>query len=56
MGQAGAWTADVSFSGVRVPREALVGEAAAAGYSTAMKSLAHGRLVIAGCASAWRRG
>jgi acyl-CoA dehydrogenase len=48
MGQAGAWTADVSFSGVRVPREALVGEAAAAGYATAMKSLAHGRLVIAG--------
>ena len=48
MGQAGAWTADVSFSGVRVPREALVGEAAAAGYRTAMKSLAHGRLVIAG--------
>ena len=47
MGQAGAWTADVSFSGVRVPREALVGEAAAAGYSTAMRSLAHGRLVIA---------
>ena len=48
MGQAGAWTADVSFAGVRVPREALVGEAAAAGYRTAMKSLAHGRLVIAG--------
>ena len=47
MGQAGAWTADVSFSGVRVPRDALVGEAAAAGYSTAMRSLAHGRLVIA---------
>ncbi len=48
MGQAGAWTADVSFSGVRVPRDALVGEAAAAGYATAMRSLAHGRLVIAG--------
>jgi acyl-CoA dehydrogenase len=48
MGQAGAWTADVSFSGVQVPHEALVGEAAAAGYATAMKSLAHGRLVIAG--------
>ena len=47
MGQAGAWTADVSFSGVRVPRDALVGEAAAAGYSTAMRSLAHGRLIIA---------
>jgi acyl-CoA dehydrogenase len=48
MGQAGAWTADVSFSGVRVGRDALVGEAAAAGYATAMRSLAHGRLVIAG--------
>ncbi len=47
MGQAGAWTADVSFSGARVPADALVGEAAAAGYSTAMRSLAHGRLVIA---------
>jgi acyl-CoA dehydrogenase len=47
MGQAGAWTADVVFSGVRVPRDALVGEAAAAGYSTAMRSLAHGRLIIA---------
>ena len=31
MGQAGAWTADVSFSGVRVPRDALVGEAARPG-------------------------
>jgi acyl-CoA dehydrogenase len=48
MGQAGAWTSDVSFSGVQVPGEALVGGAAAAGYSTAMRSLAHGRLVIAG--------
>jgi acyl-CoA dehydrogenase len=47
MGQAGAWTADVSFSGAQVPADALVGEAAAAGYSTAMRSLAHGRLVIA---------
>jgi acyl-CoA dehydrogenase len=47
MGQAGAWTADVAFSGVRVPGEALVGEAAQAGYTTAMRSLAHGRLVIA---------
>jgi acyl-CoA dehydrogenase len=47
MGQAGAWTADVAFSGVRVPGDALVGEAAQAGYATAMRSLAHGRLVIA---------
>jgi acyl-CoA dehydrogenase len=48
MGQAGAWTADVAFNGVRVPADALVGEAAAAGYATAMRSLAHGRLTIAG--------
>jgi acyl-CoA dehydrogenase len=48
MGQAGAWTADVAFSGARVPADALVGEAAQAGYATAMRSLAHGRLTIAG--------
>ena len=47
MGQAGAWTADVAFTGVRVPADALVGEAAQAGYATAMRSLAHGRLIIA---------
>ena len=48
MGQAGAWTADVAFTGVRVPADALVGEAAQAGYTTALRSLAHGRLTIAG--------
>jgi acyl-CoA dehydrogenase len=48
MGQAGSWTADVAFTGVRVPANALVGEAAQAGYATAMRSLAHGRLTIAG--------
>jgi acyl-CoA dehydrogenase len=48
MGQAGAWTADVAFNGVQVPADALVGEAAQAGYATAMRSLAHGRLTIAG--------
>jgi acyl-CoA dehydrogenase len=48
MGQAGALTADVSFAGARVPADALVGEAAQTGYVTAMRSLAHGRLVIAG--------
>ncbi len=48
MGQAGAWTADVAFADVRVPANALVGEAAQAGYATAMRSLAHGRLTIAG--------
>ena len=47
MGQAGAWTADVALTGVRVPAEALIGEAAQAGYATAMRSLAHGRLIIA---------
>jgi acyl-CoA dehydrogenase len=47
MGQAGAWTADVSFTGVRVPADALVGEEAQAGYATALRSLAHGRLIIA---------
>ena len=48
MGQAGAWTADVAFTGVRVRFDALVGEAPQAGYATAMQSLAHGRLTIAG--------
>jgi acyl-CoA dehydrogenase len=48
MGQAGAWTADVAFTGVRVPADALIGEAAQAGYTTALRSLAHGRLTIAG--------
>jgi acyl-CoA dehydrogenase len=47
MGQAGAWTADVVFAEARVPGDALVGEEAQAGYATAMRSLAHGRLVIA---------
>jgi acyl-CoA dehydrogenase len=47
MGQAGAWTADVAFTGVRVPADALVGEEAQAGYATALRSLAHGRLIIA---------
>jgi acyl-CoA dehydrogenase len=47
MGQAGAWTADVALTGVRIPADALVGEEAQAGYATAMRSLAHGRLIIA---------
>src|SRR3989442_15265258 len=37
MGQAGAWTADVAFTGVRVPADALVGEAAQAGYPPAIR-------------------
>ena len=48
MGQAGAWTADVAFTAVQVPADALIGQAAQAGYATAMRSLAHGRLTIAG--------
>ena len=48
MGQGGAWTADVSLSDVRVPGDALVGTSPSAGYATAMRSLAHGRLTIAG--------
>jgi acyl-CoA dehydrogenase len=46
MGQAGAWTADVSFDGVFAPEPALIGEPGT-GYQTAMKCLAHGRLHIA---------
>ncbi|HVC13607.1 MAG TPA: acyl-CoA dehydrogenase family protein [Acidimicrobiales bacterium] len=49
MGQAGAWTADVFFDGVRVDAEALVGgdEGIGRGWSTAMRCLAHGRIHIA---------
>ncbi|UGQ12538.1 acyl-CoA dehydrogenase family protein [Yinghuangia sp. ASG 101] len=49
MGQAGAWTADVHFDGVRVGRSALIGGAAGLGrgYTTAMRCLAHGRIHIA---------
>jgi len=47
MGQAGALTADVHLDGVRVPGEALIGEAPGTGYATAMRCLAHGRLHIA---------
>ena len=47
MGQAGAWSADVHLDDVRVPHSAMVGEEEGAGYVTAMRSLAHGRLHIA---------
>jgi acyl-CoA dehydrogenase len=49
MGQFGAWTADVYLDEVRVADELLVGteEGANAGWATAMKCLAHGRLHIA---------
>ena len=47
MGQGGAWSADVHLDDVRVPHRAMVGEEEGAGYVTAMRSLAHGRLHIA---------
>jgi acyl-CoA dehydrogenase len=50
MGQEGAWTADVTFDGVRVPADALVGGEEAAGYRAAMTALARGRVHIAGLA------
>jgi acyl-CoA dehydrogenase len=46
MGQRGAWTAEVSFDGVRVPGGRLVGEEGR-GYRSAMTVLARGRLHIA---------
>lgn len=50
MGQEGAWTADVSFTGVRVPDAALVGGAEDIGYRAALTSLARGRVHIAALA------
>src|SRR5699024_7023437 len=50
MGQEGAWTADVSFTDVRVPDAALVGGSEAVGYSAALTSLARGRVHIAALA------
>ncbi|WP_299564880.1 acyl-CoA dehydrogenase family protein [uncultured Mycolicibacterium sp.] len=50
MGQEGAWTADVSFTDVRVPAEALVGGEEDIGYRAAMTSLARGRVHIAALA------
>ena len=46
MGQAGAWTAEVWFDGVRVPADALVGEEGR-GYAKALTVLSRGRLHIA---------
>jgi acyl-CoA dehydrogenase len=46
MGQRGAWTAEVSFDGVLVPADRLVG-AEGRGYRSAMTVLARGRLHIA---------
>jgi len=50
MGQEGAWTADVSFTDVRVPDSALVGGSEDHGYRAAMTSLARGRVHIAALA------
>ncbi|MEU3628463.1 acyl-CoA dehydrogenase [Amycolatopsis coloradensis] len=50
MGQEGAWTANVSFTGVRVPNSSLVGGDEDAGYRAAMTSLARGRVHIAALA------
>jgi acyl-CoA dehydrogenase len=50
MGQEGAWTADVTFTDVRVPSGALVGGSEEVGYRAAMSSLARGRVHIAALA------
>ncbi len=50
MGQEGAWTADVSFSDVRLPASSLVGGSEDHGYRAAMTSLARGRVHIAALA------
>lgn len=50
MGQEGAWTADVSFTDVRVPAAALIGGDEELGYRAAMTSLARGRVHIAALA------
>ncbi|MFC8044043.1 acyl-CoA dehydrogenase family protein [Nocardia sp. NPDC057353] len=50
MGQEGAWTAEVRFTGVRVGGDALVGGSEDVGYRAAMSSLARGRVHIAALA------
>ena len=50
MGQEGAWTADVNFTDVRVPQDAVVGGSEDIGYRAAMTSLARGRIHIAALA------
>ncbi|WP_299049776.1 acyl-CoA dehydrogenase family protein [uncultured Nocardioides sp.] len=47
MGQRGTTTCEVALDGVRVPADHLVGEVEGEGFSTAMRSLAKGRLHIA---------
>lgn len=50
MGQEGAWTADVTFTDVRVGPSALIGGAEDIGYRAALTSLARGRVHIAALA------
>jgi acyl-CoA dehydrogenase len=50
MGQEGAWTADVSFTDVRVGADTLIGGSEDVGYRAAMTSLARGRVHIAALA------
>lgn len=50
MGQEGAWTADVSFTDVRVDDSALIGGSEDVGYRAALTSLARGRVHIAAVA------
>ena len=50
MGHEGAWTADVTLTGVRVPAAALIGGSEEVGYQAAMSSLARGRVHIAAVA------
>jgi acyl-CoA dehydrogenase len=50
MGQEGAWTADVTFTDVRVPASAVVSGSVDAGYKAAMISLARGRVHVAALA------
>ncbi|GAA1695641.1 acyl-CoA dehydrogenase family protein [Fodinicola feengrottensis] len=47
MGQAGAWTSDVSFDDVRVDAARLIGAEPNRGYQAALSVLARGRLHIA---------
>jgi acyl-CoA dehydrogenase len=50
MGQEGAWTASLTFDGVRVGQDSLVGDDLQVGYRAAMTSLARGRVHIAALA------
>ena len=47
MGQAGAWTSELWFDDVRVPADALIGDAPGRGYANALTVLSRGRLHIA---------